>query len=203
MGAQLGIVQSQLEELKEQTVGLQEVIKEMEQKHLEIFVSGNSIAYLFDKLLEDPDCVKENYKERKRLYHNMMEKNFNRRPQVKPSSKAKRVIRRIELAMDVVQNLIWISEPPKEPVSPCRSEVPFTEELQVGWEIVKQIIESSDSEEPDEEVKGGPNLEQGFTGLGPLDPLPLGLISESEEELTPQLRMPPTKQAGGPRRKMS
>ena len=38
MGAQLGIVQSQLEELKEQTVGLHEVIKEMEQKHFEIFV---------------------------------------------------------------------------------------------------------------------------------------------------------------------
>ena len=68
---------------------------------------------------------------------------------------------------------------------------------------MEQIIESSDSEEPDEEVKGGPNLEQGFTGLGPLGPLTLGLISESEEELTPQLRMPPTKQAGGPRRKMS
>ena len=68
---------------------------------------------------------------------------------------------------------------------------------------MEQIIESSDSEEPDEEVKCGPNLEQGFTGLGPLDPLTLGLISESEEELTPQLRIPPTKLVGSLKTKKS
>ena len=65
MGAQLGLVQSQLEDLKEQTVGLQEVIREMEQKHFEIFVQGNSIACLFDKLLESPNCIKEIFKEKK------------------------------------------------------------------------------------------------------------------------------------------
>ena len=183
-------------------MGLQEVIRESEQKHFEIFVQGNSISCLFDKLLENPDCIKEIYKVKKRLHHNMMEENFNRQPLVKPSARAERALRRIELAMDVIQNMIRISDYPKEPASPCRSEVPFTEELQVGREIVEHIIESSDSEGPDEEV-GGPNLEQGFTGLGPLGPLTLGLCSESEEELTPQLRIPPTKLVGSLKTKKS
>jgi hypothetical protein len=35
-----------------------------------------------------------------------MEKNFQKQPLVKPSTRAERALRRIELAMDVVQNLI-------------------------------------------------------------------------------------------------
>jgi len=71
------------------------------------------------------------------------------------------------------------------PVSPCRSEVPFTKELHVGREIVEHIIESSDSEESKGIDQSESNYYRKLFGLSPIGPLTIELRREDIEELTP------------------